>query len=91
MGSTIMLKIIRGAGGAVGVGYVTGAGPDLKQTLQQQKRMCRLTMAPQIMAPGVVKAKWLVMLSLAMVFNSLSRTSALNFPEILSGASRWPY
>jgi hypothetical protein len=67
MGSTVMLKFVGGARGAEGAGYVTRAGPELQHILQQQKRRNRHTMAPPIMAPGVVKVQWLVVLYLVMV------------------------
>ena len=83
MGLTVMLKIVGGAGGVEGAGYVTEVGPELRHILQQQKRRNRHMMAPSIMALGVVKVQWLVVFSLAMVSSLWSTISSLNFPEIL--------
>ena len=58
MGSTVMLKTVGGAGGAVGYG-MGGAEVLLRQSLQQQNKMKRQTRVAPIIAPGEVKIQWL--------------------------------
>ena len=89
MGSTVMLKTVGGAGGAVGYG-MGGAEVLLRQSLQQQNKMKRQTRVAPIIAPGEVKIQWLKgtslassLASLVMVSSSWSKTSASNLPEIL--------
>ncbi len=57
MGSTVMLKTVGGARGAVGYG-VGGAVVLLWQILQQQNRMKRQTKVAPIIVPGEVKIQW---------------------------------
>jgi len=57
IGSTIMLKMVGGAGDAEGYGHRVRADSELRHSLQQQKSMKRQTAAPLIMAPGLVNVQ----------------------------------